>query len=69
MLMDLPKPIGIMQLRPGRCACLVPVEPFPMYCGLPTADNPFRMCEHHAKAYIQPQKGRKNVTPFKRSRS
>jgi hypothetical protein len=46
------EPIDIMQLRPGRCACLVPVLPYPRYCGLPTGDNGKRMCEWHAQAYI-----------------
>lgn len=51
--MDLPKPIGIMALTAGRCACLVPVEPYPMYCGLPVAKgNKLRMCKHHAQAYL-----------------
>lgn len=46
------KPITIMQLREGLCACVVPVEPFPMYCGLPATRN-YRMCEHHASAYLE----------------
>lgn len=45
------EPIGIMELTPGRCACLVPVEPYPRYCGLP-ATHKYRMCEYHAKAYF-----------------
>jgi hypothetical protein len=52
--------VGIMALRPGMCACLVPEEPAPQYCGLP-ATHRFRMCEHHAKAYLTTTNARRQA--------
>lgn len=43
--------VGIMDLTPSMCACIVPEEPYPQYCGLPATHWP-RMCQHHAKAYL-----------------
>lgn len=45
------KTYSIVELRPGMCACLVPVEPYPRYCGQP-ATRSYRMCETHAAAYL-----------------
>lgn len=40
-----------------NCACVIPVEPFPRYCGLPVHAHPrarhFRFCLSHAKAYLK----------------
>jgi hypothetical protein len=56
------EPIPITELRSGRCACVVPVAPFPMYCGLPVSNAKLRMCEHHAKAYLNDRTSNKTST-------
>lgn len=61
------KSVGIMELQSWQCACLVPEEPAPQYCGLP-ATRPFRMCEHHAKAYLEKPADR-TTTSFRRKRN
>jgi hypothetical protein len=65
-LNSLISPVSLVDLQPGMCACLVPVKPFPMYCGQPATHN-FRMCEGHAKAYlITPEKQREKSKNPKR---
>lgn len=46
---------SITELREGMCACLVPVEPYPRYCGQPVTRN-FRMCKWHGAAYLVEKK-------------
>lgn len=65
------KSISIMELTAGRCACLVPEEPYPRYCGAPVdPNNPYRMCHWHGKAYLERRSSdwkQKGFTPHKKN--
>jgi hypothetical protein len=66
--------ISINELRDGLCACIVPVAPFPTYCGYPVDTSSLsamklRFCAEHAEAYLNRRKSnalhRPNYNPRK----